>query len=274
MLQKHSDEAEKFYSQALNLDPSSADALTGLVNLYVMQKQPAKALTLVQDQIAKSPNNSKFYLMLGQVELRNQAPDKAEAAFQKATELDPNNVPAFEFLASLEASRGSVDQAIAGYQKGIQANPKDVRLYVALGGLFETQDNWQQAEKSYQQALQVQPDYPVAANNLAYLMLEHGGDVSVALSLAQTARRGLPDLPASADTLGWAYYKQGIYNSAVDLLQQAEKANPKDATYHYHLGMAYMKTNNSQMADKEFHNTLQLDPHYTHADEIQKMLAQ
>jgi tetratricopeptide (TPR) repeat protein len=80
-------------------------------------------------------------------------------------------------------------------------------------------------------------------------------------------------LPASADTLGWAYYKQGIYNSAVDMLQQAEKADPKDPNYHYHLGMAYLKINNAEMADKELQNTLQIDPHYAQADEIHKLLA-
>ncbi|MGH9567481.1 MAG: tetratricopeptide repeat protein, partial [Candidatus Angelobacter sp.] len=205
--QKRPDEAEKFYTLALSMDPSSAEALTGLVNLDVQQKQPSKALALVQNQISRVPPNSKFYLVLGQVELRNQAPDKAEAAFEKATQLDPNNVPAFMFLATVQASQGSVDQAVAGYKRAIQSNPKDVRLYVALGSLLEIQGSWQEAESTYQQALQVKPNYPVAANNLAYLMLEHGADTGVALSLAQTARRGLPDLPASADTLGWAYYK-------------------------------------------------------------------
>ena len=57
------------------------------------------------------------------------------------------------------------------------------------------------------------------------------------------------------------------------MLKQAEKGDPKDANYHYHLGMAYTKTNNSQLANQEFQNTLQIDPHYSHADEIRKMLA-
>jgi len=224
--------------------------------------------------MSRTPATSKFYLILGQVELRNQAPDKAETAFEKATELDPNNVPAFMLLGTVQASQGSLDQAIAGYQKAIQSNPRDVRLYIALGHLLEAQNQWQQAQSAYQQALQIQPNYPVAANDLAYLMLEHDGNINVALSLAQTARRGLPDLPATADTLGWAYYKQGVYNSAVDLLQDAAKSEPKDATYHYHLGMAYEKMNNSEMANQQFQQTLQLDPHYPQADEIHKLLAQ
>jgi hypothetical protein len=33
--------------------------------------------------------------------------------------------------------------------------------------------------------------------------------VDVALTLAQTARQGMPNSPGSADTLAWAYYSQG-----------------------------------------------------------------
>ena len=76
----------------------------------------------------------------------------------------------------------------------------------------------------------------------------------VALSLAQIGRKGMPDSPNSADTLGWAYYQQGVYNASIDLFQEAIKAqvegNPENPTYHYHLGMAYQKSNNFDMARK------------------------
>ncbi len=51
---------------------------------------------------------------------------------------------------------------------------------------------------------------------LASVMLQSGGNLDVALSLAQTARRGMPDSPNVADTLGWIYYQKGAYRSAVD----------------------------------------------------------
>jgi len=95
-----------------------------------------------------------------------------------------------------------------------------------LAILFQTRGEWQPAENLYQKAPQIQADYPPAANDLAYLMLEHGGNINVALSLAQAARCGMPDLPNMADTLGWAYYNQGVYNAANDLLQEAVKGNP------------------------------------------------
>jgi len=64
-----------------------------------------------------------------------------------------------------------------------------------MGELYESKQNWDKAKESYQKALEIQPDNPLASNNLAYVMLESGGNVDVALSLAQTARRGMPDSP-------------------------------------------------------------------------------
>jgi len=64
---------------------------------------------------------------------------------------------------------------------------------------FEAQGDWEKAQAAYQRALAIRPEEPLAANNLAYLMLEHSGNVNVALTLAQTARRNLPNIPSSAD---------------------------------------------------------------------------
>src|ERR1035437_1969853 len=92
-----------------------------------------------------------------------------------------------------------------------------------------------------------------ASNNLAHAMLQTGGNLDVALSLAQTARRGLPDSPGVADTLAWIDYQKGAYQSAVGLLQEALKLQeknkmPDNPDIHYHLGMAYEKTDHPALA--------------------------
>jgi tetratricopeptide (TPR) repeat protein len=274
MSQKKFDEAAKAYSQALALNSSAVDALTGLVNIDLERKQPQQALRRVQDQISKVPASSNMYLLLGQAQSQNSNRAAAQAAFQKAVDIDPNNTTAYLFLARSEADQGSADQAIANYQQAIQRNPRDFRTYIFLGSLFEARGDWQKAEDTYQEALQVQPDYAIAANNLAYLMLEHDGNINVALSLAQTARKGMPNVPSAADTLGWAYYRQGVYSSAIDTLQEAVNENPDNPTFHYHLGLAYEKAKNLAMAKKQLEYTLKISPNYPHADEIKSLLSQ
>jgi len=99
-----------------------------------------------------------------------------------------------------------------------------------------------------QRALQIQPQQPIAANNLAYLMLQNGGNIDVALSLAQIARQGMPILPDAADTLAWAYYQKGTYQFARDLLRMPLKQKPDSATMQYHLGMVYSKLRDNSEA--------------------------
>ena len=103
--------------------------------------------------------------------------------------------------------------------------------------------------------------------------------MDVALSLAQTARRGMPDSPNVADTLGWVYYQKGAYKSAIDLFQEALKLgeknkSPEDATVHYHLGMAYESTDQPVLARQHFERVLKISPNYSSAGDVKKRLSQ
>jgi tetratricopeptide (TPR) repeat protein len=152
-----------------------------------------------------------------------------------------------------------------------------VRFYILTGELYESQKNWERAKDVYQKALQIQPDNALASNNLAYVMLEQGGNVDVALSMAQSARRALPESPNVADTLGWAYYHKGAYGSALDLFKEAlklNKDNADDPTLHYHLGLAYQKTSQPGLAKQQFERALKINPSFSYADETRKLLAQ
>ena len=79
-------------------------------------------------------------------------------------------------------------------------------------------------------------------------------------------------LPSSAETLGWAYYNQGVYSAAIDLLQEAIKGDSKNSGYYYHLGLAYEKDANPAMAKKQFEDALQINPKFSEASEALKML--
>jgi Flp pilus assembly protein TadD len=226
----------------------------------------------VRAQIVLAPNNSSFYLLLGQLLLNAKDTAGAETAVQKAVDLDPNDVATSLFLAQLELQQGSTDKAAIVYQQVLQKNPGDIRPYIGLASLDENSGNWQQAQKLYQQALAIKPDDPAAANNLAFLMIDHGGDKDTVMSLAQTARRGLPNVPNTADTLGWAQYYHGWYPSAVSTLQTAVKDAPDNPGYHYHLGLAYQKTGDSTHAKEQFNLALGLHPSPQQADEIHKAL--
>ncbi|MGC1904927.1 MAG: tetratricopeptide repeat protein, partial [Candidatus Acidiferrum sp.] len=163
---------------------------------------------------------------------------------------------------------------IASYQRAIELAPSDVELYVRLAALYDSRGDWQKAQNLNQKALALQPDYAPAANDLAYLMLEHGGDLNVALTLAQTARRGLPALPNSADTLGWAYYHGGSFSVAAPLFEEAVKKEPSNSTYHYHLGLTYQKLNDPVRGRVELQKVIRINPASPLADRARQAESQ
>jgi Flp pilus assembly protein TadD len=198
----------------------------------------------------------------------------AERSFERAVSMDGQNIDAVVALAQTQASLGQGAQAVESYRKAALLAPGSAELQSALGGAYESTGDWQSAEASYRRALGLRADFGPAANNLAYLMLEHGGDLNVATSLAQTARRNMPGLPNPADTLGWAYYRGGLFRSAAPMFEEAVKREPGNATYHYHLGLAYQKLNDAGRAKVELQKAINVNPKSAVAEEARRAESQ
>jgi len=277
LVQKQYSEASAAYQDALIRNPDSTDALRGLMNTMVAQNQIDKAIAAAHAQIAKSPSNSSFYDLLGTVLFLNKKDlAGAETSFAKSLSLEKQNSDALLKLCEVQAAKGEMDQAIATARQGISDNPRNVDLYILLGRFYESKSDWTQAEAAYRNALNINPQHPLASINLAKLMLQTGGNLDVALSLAQTAHRSLPNSPAITDTLAWIHYQKGAYQSAIGLLQEAlslqEKVHaPDNSEIHYHLGMAYAKSGQTAFARQQLERAIKLNPNSVDA---KKQLAQ
>ena len=280
LAEKEFDAARKAYREALDRNPNSKDGLRGLMNAYVAQKLVDQAISAANTQIAKSPNNSGFYDLLGTTLFYHKKDlSGAATAFQKAGELDKNNFDAQLKLAQVQATKGSTDDAIATCRRVLENNPNEHGFYIFLGDLYQSKRDWKEAAEAYQKALAIRPGNPLASNNLASVMLQSGGNLDVALSLAQTARRGMPISPGVADTLGWIYYQKGAYHSAVESLREALRlsqlgSSPDDPQLHYHLGMAYAKIGQPTLARQHLQQALRLDPNSGDAQDARKQLAE
>jgi len=192
--------------------------------------------------------------------MQNKNMDQAAAAAQKAMDMNPDDGEAVAIYAQLQAQRGQAANAIGAWEKWSQAHPSNAGALAILGMLEEARGNGSKAEDYYKKALAIDPTQALAANNLAYRMLMNGGNIDVALSLAQTARRKSPDSPSSADTLAWAYYSKGTYGFARDLLEESVKAAPNNAVTQYHLGMVYAKLGDKTNAVIHLKKTISLAP--------------
>jgi tetratricopeptide (TPR) repeat protein len=268
-------EAQRAYQQALDQNPNSTEALGGVLNVELAEKQPDAALATVKAQLAKYPQNVGFHIMLGQLlvaEKRDLA--GAEAEFKQASELDKKNSEALVQLGFVENARGNTDQALQTYLDGSRSNPKEIAFYLQAGGIYENRQDWDHAKQQYQKVLEIQPENPYASNNLAYVMLQQGGNVDVAFAMAQTAKRQLPNSPDAADTLGWAFYHKQLYTSAINLFKEAVKTQPDNALFNYHLGLAYAKSGQAALARQQLDRVVKIKPNFPEVDELRRALAE
>jgi tetratricopeptide (TPR) repeat protein len=82
------------------------------------------------------------------------------------------------------------------------------------------------------------------------------------LKFAQVAKEKLPDDPSVMDTLGWIYYKKGLYGNAVQEFSDSLEKLPENATVHYHLGAALLKKGDKARAKLSLEKALALDDNF------------
>jgi tetratricopeptide (TPR) repeat protein len=258
--QNHIPEGNAMMEKTLELDPNSVRALGNLVAFDLQAKQPAKAIARVQAQIAKAPGNGEFYAQLSDLQLRTKDFKGALESSQKAMQLSPTSADAIGVYTQAQVAAGNVDAAISTWQGWVNSRPNDAHAIQVLGSLEEAKGDDVKAMDDYKKALQIDPNDGIAANNLAYLTVETEGNIDVALSLAQTARRIYPDTAETADTLAWVYYHKDEYEEARDLLESALRTYPNDASIHLHLGLTYSKLNDKSNAELHLKKAAALAP--------------
>ena len=122
--------------------------------------------------------------------------------------------------------------------------------------------------------MNINPDFAPAANNLAYLLSTQDKDINEALGFAQKAKERLPDDPNVMDTLGWIYYKKGLYDNAIREFADSLGKIPENAVVHYHLGLAFYKKGNKDGAKAELEKALSLNEKFDGADEARRILSE
>jgi Flp pilus assembly protein TadD len=98
------------------------------------------------------------------------------------------------------------------------------------------QNRRDEATAAYRRVLALDATAPIAANNLAWLLMEDNQHLDAALQLAQAAKSRVPESADIADALGWLHFKKGLTAQAIDelgyfdlaqkTLQAALKLNP------------------------------------------------
>jgi tetratricopeptide (TPR) repeat protein len=265
-------EARDQFARALSLSPGFVEPLSQLVSLDLAARQSDVALVRVRKQVGIVPESAAHQMLLSQVLIARNESRAAEAALLKAAELDPRLTGPYLGLGQLYAQTGRHEEALAKLTEALRINPQDLGLVMASGIIYELTGDIPKAREAYEKVLAINPRFAPAANNLAWLHSEHGGERGKALALAQTAKDVAPDDPRISDTLGWILYRSGVYQRALSLLQESAAKLPDNPQVQYHLGMAYAQAGNRVSARKALTAAVDSPVNFQGKEEARKVL--
>ncbi|MFN7054567.1 tetratricopeptide repeat protein [Hyphomonas sp.] len=150
------------------------------------------------------------------------------------------------------------------YEADAVAGREDWRILFSRGAARERQGNWPEAEADLIRALELRPDSATVLNYLGYSWIDRGENLEEGFELIRRAVMLEPNSGHIVDSLGWAYFRLGEYETAVDYLERAVELLPGDPILNDHLGDAYWKAGRRLEAGFQWRRALRLDP--TEAD--------
>ncbi len=231
------DKTAELAERLLRIDPKDIFALYYRALAKTAQGKTAEAIDAHKKLISRDPGLYGAHLRLGELYVQSGDFQQAEEAFDEAIKIKPEAVDAHLAKGDLLVLRGDEMSAISIYERMIQDDPKMGRAYQRLSMIYAEQPKKRDE----------------------------------ALALALKAEELAPEDPVSGGVVGWAYVQQGNLKQGIEKLKTASFKMPNDPMVHYHLGVAYYKNNEMELAKQELEAALGISKNFKgaiHAEEI------
>lgn len=211
------EEALQAVKESRKLAPSDISLLRSEAALLVKSGQIEEGIGLVRDLIENKPQKSASSMLYD----------------------DFSN---YLFISSLHIDAKQKSRAIAALDDAFSVAEGMEQKQIAklnLAYVYSSFSDSLTAETILREVLASSPEYPLALNNLGYLLIKHDRNLNEALILIKKAVRIEPQNPSYLDSLGWAYFKLGKLDDAENFLEKAFRFNSSSATILEHLGDVY-----------------------------------
>jgi predicted Zn-dependent protease len=260
---------------AAALVPADPEPRIAAVTVLVEQRRYADANTRIDAIAAANANSALARELRGELALAMGDLPRAEVSFRQLVALPDAPPTAYKNLAAVRVSRKNLAGAIEVLDAGEKRWPNDVALPAAraewLGRAGRTDD----AIAVYEGILKRVPDSELAANNLAYVLVQtrRGDQPSLDRALQLTHRFATSSQPGYVDTMGLVQYRLGHFAQAADMLARAASLAPNDVTVQLHYGMALVRKGDVQQGSEIVRKALGAKVPLADQDEAQALLA-
>jgi len=283
-------DAQKLFIDLGKKSKSKFAIILNILQLYIDKEKYSAAITILAGMAKGDPENSDIHHLAGLAFYGKKDNDKAMMHFKKVKPGSRFYQDAIVHVAYLYQEKGEVKKAINHLKDAINKTPDDPELFYYLSTFYEdikkfkdaetalkkaieispneekflfrlgvVYDKWNRKEdsiKTMKAVIKLNPEHANALNYLGYTYADLGINLDEAERLIKEALKHKPDDAYITDSLGWVYFKKGLFAEALNLLKKAVELVPDDPIMLEHLGDAYLKTNDRINALKFYKRSL------------------
>jgi adenylate cyclase len=179
--------------KALAIDDSHDGPHSLLAFIWLVKRQPDKALSEAERALALNPNSSDAYMFLGQISGNLGRWEESVAYSKKSLRLSPfPGAAPFATLGRAYFMAGQYDESIVTWKKALKVSPNYRDAYIYLAACYSSMGRDVDAAAASKQLLEIDPKFTIESYAKGFLFRNQtdGERLSAALRKA-----GLPDKP-------------------------------------------------------------------------------
>jgi len=283
-------DAQKLFIDLGKKSKSKFAIILNILQLYIDKKKYDAAIIILEGMAKGAPENSDIHHIAGLAFYGKKDNDKAMMHFKKVKPNSRFYQDAIVHVSYMYQEKGDVKKAINHLKDAINKMPDDPELFYYLSTFYEDIEKFKDAETALKKAIEISPneekflfrlgvvydkwnrkedsiktmkaviklnaEHTNALNYLGYTYADLGINLDEAERLIKEALKHKPDDGYITDSLGWVYFKKGLFAEALNFLKRAVELVPDDPIMLEHLGDAYLKTNDRVNALKFYKRSL------------------
>ncbi|MBA1146211.1 tetratricopeptide repeat protein [Ectothiorhodospiraceae bacterium WFHF3C12] len=200
--------------------------------------------------------------------------EQARARLQSLREDDPDLAPrTFAMEGEMLRSAGRLEESLAVYNQALAQSPGNTDLLYGRAMTAVSLDRLDLAESDLRQVIDAEPDNAHALNALGYTLVDRTDRVREGKQLIEQAYNIRPDEPAILDSMGWALYRLGEPEQALDYLEKAHERS-EEPEIAAHLGEVLWQLGYKDRARSVWQQVLKEDPDNRFVTETMRRLTE
>jgi tetratricopeptide (TPR) repeat protein len=230
------DKAIATFESARKLSPDDPAPTIYLIQAQLAAKRYSTAAELARAARAERPDDLRLARMESVALRRSGKIEQGLDILEQLARAHADNVEIIIALAQGYMDANRAQQATRLLQDAQLKFPGDGSVALELGAVLDKQKRYAESEAVLRQLIANEPDNAIALNYLGYMLAERGERLNESVDYLKRALAIDPENGSYLDSIGWAYFKDGKLDLALDNLKRAADRMITNSVVQDHYG--------------------------------------